>query len=144
MPRVYRLAVLADIHGNLPAFQAVMADLKRFAYLDGYLVAGDVLGGPGQEAILQHLMALHAVVAHGNGEVGALEMVDGLAAAGLPLPFFVVPARWRFRHQLSGMYAHWLLVITGTAAPSSSGISACGLAGISSQAPCNRPSCTAC
>ncbi len=87
MPRVYRLAVMADIHGNLPAFEAVMTDLKHFAYLDGFLVAGDVVGGPGQEAILQRLMALRAVVAHGNGEVGTLEVVDGTA------PEYVFTAR---------------------------------------------------
>ena len=79
MSTSYRLAVMADIHGNLPAFEAVMADLEQFVPLDGYLVAGDVVGGPGQEAILQRLMALKAVVAHGNGEVSALQTADGRA-----------------------------------------------------------------
>jgi predicted phosphodiesterase len=79
MSPVYRLAVMADIHGNLPGFEAVMADLEQYAPLDGYLVAGDVVGGPGQEAILQRLIATGAVVAHGNGEVNALEVADGAA-----------------------------------------------------------------
>jgi len=79
MPPVYRLAVMADIHGNLPAFEAVMADLQQYAPLDGFLVAGDVIGGPGQEAILQRLIALRAVVAHGNGEVSALQVAEGSA-----------------------------------------------------------------
>jgi len=79
MSPAYRLAVMADIHGNLPAFEAVMADLQQFTPLDGYLVAGDAIGGPGQEAILQRLMALQAVVAHGNGEVSALQVADGSA-----------------------------------------------------------------
>lgn len=26
----YRLAILADIHGNLPAFEAVMQDLRQY------------------------------------------------------------------------------------------------------------------
>ncbi|MGD0004746.1 MAG: metallophosphoesterase [Anaerolineaceae bacterium] len=79
MSHAYRLAVMADIHGNFPAFEAVMADLEQYAPLDGYLVAGDVVGGPGQEAILQRLMALQAVVAHGKGEVSALQVADGHA-----------------------------------------------------------------
>jgi putative phosphoesterase len=87
MPRVYRLAVMADIHGNLPAFEAVMADLKRYAYLDGFLVAGDIVGGPGQEAIFQRLVRLGAVVALGNGEVSALQVADGRA------PDYVLTAR---------------------------------------------------
>jgi predicted phosphodiesterase len=36
-----RLAVLADIHGNLPALRAVLKDLERFE-IDGIIVAGDV------------------------------------------------------------------------------------------------------
>jgi len=72
---------MADIHGNLPGFAAVMADLQQYQPLDGFLVAGDIIGGPGQEAILRRLMALHAVVAHGNGEVGALRVADGSASA---------------------------------------------------------------
>jgi predicted phosphodiesterase len=76
---IYRLAVMADIHGNLPGFDAVLADLQQYQPLDGFLVAGDIIGGPGQEAILQRLMALHAVIAHGNGEVSALQIADGSA-----------------------------------------------------------------
>jgi len=72
---------MADIHGNLPGFEAVVADLQQHQPLDGFLVAGDIVGGPGQEAILQRLMALHAVIAHGNGEVGALQVADGSAPA---------------------------------------------------------------
>jgi len=79
MSPAYRLAVMADIYGNLPAFKAVMADLRQYTPLDGFLVAGDIVGGPGQEAILQRLMALKIVVAHGNGEVSALQVADGHA-----------------------------------------------------------------
>ena len=81
MPPIYRLAVMADIHGNLPGFEAVMADLQQYQPLDGFLAAGDIVGGPGQEIILQRLMALHAVIAHGNGEVSVLQVVNGSAPA---------------------------------------------------------------
>ncbi len=40
-----RLAVLADIHGNLRALEAVMADLRGFAP-DGIVNLGDCLSGP--------------------------------------------------------------------------------------------------
>jgi putative phosphoesterase len=81
MSPTYRLAVMADIHGNLPGFEAVMANLQQYQPLDGFLAAGDIIGGPGQEVILKRLMALHAVVAHGNGEVRALRVADGSAPA---------------------------------------------------------------
>lgn len=38
-----RLAIVSDIHGNLPALQAVMADAGR---VDGWLNLGDTLAGP--------------------------------------------------------------------------------------------------
>lgn len=40
-----RLAVLSDIHGNWPALQAVLADLKQRA-VDAVLNLGDALSGP--------------------------------------------------------------------------------------------------
>lgn len=40
------VAVLSDIHGNLPALEAVLADLKGF-HVDQIIVAGDVFNfGP--------------------------------------------------------------------------------------------------
>ena len=36
------LAFLADIHGNLPALEAVMADMAQFP-IDHVIVAGDVI-----------------------------------------------------------------------------------------------------
>lgn len=40
-----RLAVVSDIHGNLPALQAVWADIEA-AGVDGVLNLGDILSGP--------------------------------------------------------------------------------------------------
>ena len=37
-----RLAILADIHGNLPAFEAVCAELERLQP-DGVVVDGDLI-----------------------------------------------------------------------------------------------------
>ena len=40
-----RIAVLSDIHGNLPALQAVMADMARRG-VDQVINCGDILSGP--------------------------------------------------------------------------------------------------
>jgi predicted phosphodiesterase len=40
-----RFAVLSDIHGNLPALEAVLADAKALA-VDGFLNLGDIVSGP--------------------------------------------------------------------------------------------------
>ena len=40
-----RLAVFSDIHGNLPALQAVLEDAGRQS-VDGFIQAGDYTGGP--------------------------------------------------------------------------------------------------
>ena len=73
----YRLAVLADIHGNLPAFEAVLADLKDFAPLDRILVAGDTTTGPRQETIFNRLREMDAVFIQGNSEQWLCALDDG-------------------------------------------------------------------
>jgi predicted phosphodiesterase len=42
---IMRLAVLSDIHGNLAALEAVVADFGRRA-IDGVINLGDSLSGP--------------------------------------------------------------------------------------------------
>lgn len=73
----YRLAVLADIHGNGPAFLRVLADIDRKAPVDAILVAGDMIGGPDQEEILSRLLDRNAVLILGNWERTVLDLMDG-------------------------------------------------------------------
>ena len=40
-----RLAILSDIHGNLPALEAVVADAEA-QRCDGFVNLGDILSGP--------------------------------------------------------------------------------------------------
>lgn len=64
-----RLAILADIHGNLPALEAVLAD-ARAQGVDGYVIAGDLLlGAPFPVETLDRLRALDAWIIRGNNDV---------------------------------------------------------------------------
>lgn len=51
-----RVAVLADIHGNLPALRAVLAEVDG-ERVDAIVVAGDVVGGPYPREVLDLLAA---------------------------------------------------------------------------------------
>jgi predicted phosphodiesterase len=77
-----RIAVLADVHGNVPALRAVLAELDAEA-LDAVIVAGDVLGGPQPLLALLTLASrcepLHWIA--GNCEREALAAYDGAAIA---------------------------------------------------------------
>jgi len=54
---VTRIAVIADVHGNAPALDAVLAEVDRESP-DLVVLAGDAAGGPWQGAVLDRLMAL--------------------------------------------------------------------------------------
>lgn len=77
-----RIAVLADVHGNLPALRAVLAQLDAEP-ADAIVVAGDVCGGPLVRASLQLLDArpepLHWIA--GNSERETVAVVDGAEIA---------------------------------------------------------------
>jgi protein phosphatase len=75
----HRLAVISDIHGNLPAFEAVMAKLNTFAPIERILVAGDMIGGPHDDVILRRLRELDAVMVLGNNECAVLELEQDTA-----------------------------------------------------------------
>jgi predicted phosphodiesterase len=68
MGRVSRLAVLSDVHGNLVALRAVLADADAVG-VDGIVVAGDLSGfGPNTEDVVDLLCARHAQMIRGNHE----------------------------------------------------------------------------
>ena len=64
-----RVAALYDIHGNLPALEAVLRDV-RDAGVDHIVVGGDVLPGPMPRESLAYLQALDLPVQfiRGNGD----------------------------------------------------------------------------
>ena len=63
-----RIAILADIHGNLPALEAALADVARLK-VDRLIILGDiVVGSPDSLACWERVRALRCPVLRGNHE----------------------------------------------------------------------------
>ncbi len=77
-----RIAVFSDIHGNLPALEAVAAEIRR-ARPDAVLVAGDlVLNGPHPGACVDALRLLEsegALIVSGNTDIAVGDFDYGSA-----------------------------------------------------------------
>jgi predicted phosphodiesterase len=73
-----RVAVLADIHGHLPALEAVLADVDR-AGADAIVVNGDIATGPLPADTLDLLASRgeQVVWVHGNAEREVVAAFDG-------------------------------------------------------------------
>ncbi len=68
-----RVAVLSDVHGNVPALDAVLADMARQSF-DAVLCLGDHVSGPIDPAgALERIMALNAVCIRGNHDRWVLD-----------------------------------------------------------------------
>jgi predicted phosphodiesterase len=78
-----RVAALADIHGNLPALRAVLAQLDSGGGADAIVVAGDVVGGALVREALELLDARpeRLLWIRGNSEREAVAAWDGAAVA---------------------------------------------------------------
>ncbi len=62
-----RIAVLSDLHGNLLALDACLADLESQGGAEGIVVAGDLcLDGPKPKKVLQRLEEIGAACVRGN------------------------------------------------------------------------------
>jgi predicted phosphodiesterase len=72
------VAVLNDIHGNLPALEAVLDEI-RHAGIDRIVVGGDVFPGPLSHVVLRTLVTcgIPADFIYGNGEVAILAEIGG-------------------------------------------------------------------
>jgi diadenosine tetraphosphatase ApaH/serine/threonine PP2A family protein phosphatase len=65
-----RVAVLSDIHSNLPALEAVLTAVGTF---DQLWVTGDIVGyGPHPDDVVERLRGLDALAVQGNHEAAAL------------------------------------------------------------------------
>ena len=88
------VAALYDIHGNLPALEAVLLDVRR-AGADLIVVGGDVLPGPMAAESLDLLGGLDVPVRYlsGNGERETLAAADGRELTSVPAAH-QPPVRW--------------------------------------------------
>ena len=76
-----RLAVLADIHGNLPALEATIDDLARYD-INHVVVAGDSINwGPFSREVLEIIAARGWSVIRGNNELYVLDYSTDRAPA---------------------------------------------------------------
>ncbi len=100
-----RVAAIYDIHGNLPALEAVLQDIRR-AEVDHVVVGGDVVPGPMPRETLRCLLDLDLPMQliHGNGELAMLALMAATdessvtywgTTSGRPLPEQFRPVyRW--------------------------------------------------
>jgi predicted phosphodiesterase len=104
-----RVAALYDVHGNLPALEAVLAEVEA-AEVDRVVVGGDIAIGPLPHASLERLLALgeQAVFLRGNGD---REIAADPPAAGTGL--WVERTRWSAQQLERGARA-WLAALPDT------------------------------
>ena len=83
--RRMRVAALYDIHGNLPALEAVLEDIRQAA-VDHVVVGGDVLPGPMPRETLTRLLELDLPVQfiHGNGDRVVVAQMAGNDVSEVP------------------------------------------------------------
>ena len=81
-----RVAAIYDIHGNLPALEAVLADIRREG-VDRIVVGGDVVCGPMTAAVMDCLLDLRppADFIRGNAEASVSTEMAG-AEHRVPFP----------------------------------------------------------
>ena len=113
-----RVAVLNDIHANLNALEAVLAEVRE-AHVDGVVLGGDVLPGPIQRETLDRIQGLNVPVhaLYGNGELALLAQLDAPSAEAVTYwgttSGFILPepyrewVRWA-AHDLSADDVSWL------------------------------------
>jgi len=87
-----RIAVIYDIHANLPALEAVLQEVREVK-ADRILVGGDVLPGPLPQETIQSLLDLDIPTEfiRGNGDREVLAQMDGVQSDW----YRTAPEGWR-------------------------------------------------
>src|ERR1700738_4295314 len=100
-----QVAAIYDIHGNLPALEAVLQDIRQ-ADVNQIVVGGDVVPGTMPLETSDCLLGLDVPVQfiQGNGEVDVLAELAGMEVSRVPEQFREV-VRWSAR-QLSSASQH--------------------------------------
>jgi putative phosphoesterase len=89
-----RVAAIYDIHGNLPALEAVLGEIRQ-AEVDHLVVGGDVVPGPMPREALARLLDVGIPVqfVQGNGDRAVIEQMAGAETRAIPEQFREV-MRW--------------------------------------------------
>ena len=101
------IAVLYDIHANLAALEAVIAEIRR-ERIGRIVCGGDVVPGPMPRETIDYLRALDIPVDYirGNGDREVLERLRGQETGAVPEPFREL-LRWNAR-QLNAGDEQWI------------------------------------
>jgi len=104
-----RVAALYDIHGNLPALEAVLGEV-RHAGVDRIVVGGDVIPGPMAHDTIACLLSVPTPIEfiRGNGEVAVLEQLAGTESPAVPEPY-----RAAMRWTANDIRADYAAVVAG-------------------------------
>jgi putative phosphoesterase len=82
-----RIAVISDIHGNLPALEAVLDEIDH-ERPDLIVSCGDVASGPMPAETIDRLMTLNNIrLVSGNADRGLIDEFDGKPQGEMPGPF---------------------------------------------------------
>jgi predicted phosphodiesterase len=105
-----KLAVLSDIHGNLPALEAVISDFKDFE-VDHVIVPGDVISfGPYSRQTAELVIEKGWSVIRGNNEYFLLDYKTSRAPAEWNDPVQFAPTAWldrQFNQRLKAIIGSW-------------------------------------
>lgn len=71
-----RVAALSDIHGNLPALEAVLTDVEH-EQVDAIVVPGDTVSGPWAAEVFDLMVGRDAQIVRGNADRLVLERDEG-------------------------------------------------------------------
>lgn len=116
-----RLAILADIHGNLPALEAALADIETLRP-DVTVVAGDVVdGGPDSAGCWRRVRGLGCPVIRGNHERYVFDYDTPRADPAWSSPQFA-PLRFARAELGAAMIAELAALPTSWSHPSAPGL----------------------
>lgn len=116
-----RIAALYDIHGNLPALEAVLDELAQ-VQPDVLLIGGDIVPGPMPAQTLERLQAegMHILAIRGNADREVVAAFDDQPLAEAPSAEVRATTRWTAqqlsrgqRDFLAGLPEHLTISVEG-------------------------------